>query len=109
MESIGITTRRTFVKLAVMGTGIFLTGINIAKAAFEETVSNVKARMKGTYDQDARMKYRKSQDNPEIKQIYREFLHEPNSHEAHHLLHTKYTDRSKKILQLDGKGIKATL
>ena len=31
--------------------------------------------------------------NPQIKQLYAEFLGEPNSHKAHHLLHTTYTAR----------------
>jgi len=32
--------------------------------------------------------------NPDIKKLYEEFLGKPNSHLAHRLLHTEYTDRS---------------
>ena len=40
------------------------------------------------------MKLRKSHENPEVKAIYDEYLGEPNSHKAHELLHTHYTERS---------------
>ena len=33
---------------------------------------------------------RKSQDNPDIQKLYKEYLGEPNSETAHHLLHTHY-------------------
>ena len=39
------------------------------------------------------MKLRKSHENPEVKQIYDEYLGEPNSHKAHEILHTHYTER----------------
>lgn len=38
---------------------------------------------------------RKSHDNPEMKRIYEEYLKEPGSHKAHHLLHTHYVARNK--------------
>lgn len=50
-------------------------------------------RMKGLYKDDKKQVIRKSHENPEIKQIYEEFLGEPNSHKAHELLHTSYTPR----------------
>ena len=34
--------------------------------------------------------YRKSQENPDVLRLYDEFYGEPNSHEAHNLLHTTY-------------------
>ena len=52
-------------------------------------------RAKALYDEDKAKTLRKSHENPEIKQIYAEFLGEPNSHKAHELLHTTYTARSK--------------
>ena len=39
---------------------------------------------------------RQSHKNPDIQTLYSEFLHEPNSHLAHELLHTHYADRSGK-------------
>lgn len=39
---------------------------------------------------------RRSHENPEIQKIYADFLGSPCSELSHHLLHTTYTDRSKK-------------
>lgn len=50
-------------------------------------------RSQSTYTHDANVEYRKSHDNPEIKEIYKNFLGEPLGHKSHHLLHTKYTAR----------------
>jgi NADP-reducing hydrogenase subunit HndD len=51
-------------------------------------------RIEAIYQEDEGKKMRKSHDNPEIKQIYEEFLGKPLSEKSHHLLHTKYTKRS---------------
>lgn len=48
------------------------------------------ARREATFAHDRALPYRKSHENPAIKKIYDEFLEEPNSHIAHHLLHTGY-------------------
>ncbi|MDR1905005.1 MAG: [FeFe] hydrogenase, group A [Treponema sp.] len=50
-------------------------------------------RTKGIYQDDENSKYRCSHQNPFIKQIYDEFLGEPNGRKAHELLHTKYIPR----------------
>ena len=50
-------------------------------------------RAKALYDEDAGKPIRKSHENPEIKQIYDEYLGKPNSHKAHTLLHTTYEQR----------------
>jgi NADH-quinone oxidoreductase subunit G len=50
-------------------------------------------RSKGIYTDDEKSTYRCSHQNPFIKQVYEEFLGEPNGHKAHDLLHTKYTAR----------------
>jgi iron-only hydrogenase group A len=54
-----------------------------------------KARIKAIYKEDEGKKLRKSHDNPEIKKIYEDFLLKPLGEKSHHLLHTKYTKRSK--------------
>lgn len=56
---------------------------------------NRAARAAGIYKVDANCKVRKSHENPAVKQIYKEFLGEPNSHKAHDLLHTHYTPRNR--------------
>jgi len=60
--------------------------------------SILKARAKAIYEEDVNKPIRKSHENPYIKQLYEEFLGEPNSEKAHHLLHTHYFDKKKKII-----------
>ena len=54
-----------------------------------------KARIAAIYREDEGKKLRKSHENPEIKQIYAEFLGKPLGEKSHHLLHTKYTPRKR--------------
>lgn len=42
------------------------------------------------YDLDSKKQIRFSHDNPEIQTLYKEFLGEPLSEKAHHLLHTEH-------------------
>ncbi len=51
-------------------------------------------RVAGIYADDERSVFRCSHQNPDIKQIYEDFLGEPLSHKSHELLHTTYTPRS---------------
>ena len=51
-------------------------------------------RAKSIYDADKGMKYRKSHDNPAIKELYETYLGEPNGHKAHKILHTSYVKRN---------------
>jgi NADH-quinone oxidoreductase subunit G len=64
------------------------------------TKSNEKRaeRIEGIYKEDAGLPLRKSHENPEVKQIYEEFLKEPLGHKSHELLHTHYTAKNKKYL-----------
>ncbi|ORC35337.1 ferredoxin [Marispirochaeta aestuarii] len=50
-------------------------------------------RIAGMYADDEKSVIRCSHQNPEIKQIYKEFLGKPLSKKAHELLHTNYTPR----------------
>ncbi|MFO7575309.1 MAG: NADH-dependent [FeFe] hydrogenase, group A6 [Bacteroidales bacterium] len=61
-------------------------------------VSILKARAEAIYEEDRKKPLRKSHENPFIIKLYDEFLGEPNSEKAHHLLHTKYFDRKKRII-----------
>jgi len=63
------------------------------------TKSNVKRaeRIKAIYVEDEKLPLRKSHDNPEVQQLYKEFLHEPLGHKSHELLHTHYTPKNKKF------------
>jgi NADP-reducing hydrogenase subunit HndD len=57
----------------------------------------IKARAAAIYTEDRKKPLRKSHENPFIIKLYEEFLGEPNSEKAHHLLHTHYFDKKKKI------------
>lgn len=52
-------------------------------------------RAKALYSEDERLVLRQSHNNPQIKQLYDEFLEAPNSHKAHELLHTTYKAKEK--------------
>lgn len=52
-------------------------------------------RAKALYSEDERLVLRQSHNNPQIKQLYDEFLEAPNSHKAHELLHTTYKAKTK--------------
>ncbi|MBR3651836.1 MAG: iron hydrogenase small subunit, partial [Victivallales bacterium] len=47
-------------------------------------------RMAGLYLEDANKPRRMSHQNPDIQKLYKEYLGEPGSEKAHHLLHTHY-------------------
>lgn len=50
-------------------------------------------RAEALYKNDANSTVRKSHENPAIIELYREYLGEPGSEKAHHLLHTSYKPR----------------
>ena len=64
------------------------------KADVEERRTMVDSRIESLYKGDAQMKFRKSHENPELKQLYEEFYRKPLSPIAEEMLHTSYTDRS---------------
>ena len=51
------------------------------------------ARIKAIYEVDADMPLRKSHANPDVQQLYKDFLKEPLGEKSHHLLHTHYQKR----------------
>jgi len=69
-------------------------GQPIVSAQIRNWVDIRAERAKALYTEDESKVLRKSHENPEIKQIYADFLGEPNSHKAHELLHTTYIKRS---------------
>ncbi|MBQ6979500.1 MAG: iron hydrogenase small subunit [Clostridia bacterium] len=54
-------------------------------------------RANALYSEDERQTIRQSHNNPQIKDLYKEFLGEPNSHLAHELLHTSYNKNRKRF------------
>ena len=60
-----------------------------------DDISVKQQRAEGLYQEDKELPMRMSYQNPEIQKLYDEFLKEPNSHKAHELLHTHYTNKFK--------------
>lgn len=58
----------------------------------------IKARAAAIYREDSKKPLRKSHENPFIIKLYEEYLGSPNSERAHHLLHTGYFDKKKKVV-----------
>ncbi|MGM0567134.1 MAG: NADH-dependent [FeFe] hydrogenase, group A6 [Bacteroidota bacterium] len=56
----------------------------------------LKKRIAALYKEDAGKKIRKSHENPNIKELYSEYLGEPLGEKSHELLHTKYFDTRQK-------------
>jgi NADP-reducing hydrogenase subunit HndD len=56
--------------------------------------SILKKRAEAIYREDAGKPIRKSHENPFITELYKEFLGKPLGEKSHHLLHTKYFDKS---------------
>ena len=54
-----------------------------------------KARIAAIYREDEGKTMRKSHENPDIQQIYAEFLGKPLGEKSHHLLHTEYEVRAR--------------
>jgi iron-only hydrogenase group A len=61
----------------------------------EKTDEVKKLRSQGLYSIDQSRKHRKSHENPEVKALYDEYMEKPNSHKAHHILHTHYIKRDR--------------
>ena len=70
-------------------------GQPIKTADVRNNISVAGERGKAIYNSDKKMSYRKSHENPAIKEIYDQYFGKPNSHKAHEILHTGYTPRSK--------------
>ncbi len=58
------------------------------------------ARIGAIYKEDEGKKLRKSHENEEIKRLYKDFLIKPLGEKSHHLLHTKYTNKQRRMSAL---------
>ncbi len=70
-------------------------GQPIVSAQDKMDINPYVVRAKATYAEDAGKPKRKSHENEEIKQLYKEFLGEAGGHKSHELLHTHYHQRPK--------------
>ncbi len=67
-------------------------------------IDSLEKRQQVLINIDKTSKFRKSQDNPDIINLYTEFYGEPNSEKAHKLLHTHYFNRKGKITKSSKMG-----
>jgi ferredoxin hydrogenase gamma subunit len=58
---------------------------------------HARRRREAIYDIDKKKEVRQSHNNPQVRQLYEEFLGSPLSHQAEQLLHTKYIDRNRAV------------
>lgn len=88
------TSKYHFIEIMSCPGGCVNGGGQPIKSAFVRNFGDVKGtRAKAIYDTDKDNILRTSHANPEVVDIYKEFLGEPNSHIAHEVLHTKYYPR----------------
>ncbi|HPT01452.1 MAG TPA: NADH-dependent [FeFe] hydrogenase, group A6 [Bacteroidales bacterium] len=52
-------------------------------------------RAEAIYEEDMGMPIRKSHENPEVAEVYQEYLGHPCGHQSHELLHTHYVERKR--------------
>lgn len=96
VEREGIS-RRQFVKgsaALVVSVGLLGVFAKFGVSAVNTSDDYIAKRAAGLYSLDEKMAIRKSHENPEIVQIYKEFLSpgevKPLTQKSHHLLHTRY-------------------
>jgi NADP-reducing hydrogenase subunit HndD len=70
-------------------------GQPIVKADVRASVNVSELRARALYSEDEGKARRKSQDNAELKVLYKDYLGEIGGHKAHELLHTTYVARDK--------------
>jgi len=70
-------------------------GTPIRSATEVSYIDLKRARAKALYNEDRSKAKRKSHENAELKQLYKDFLGEFGGHKAHELLHTHYQKRDK--------------
>ncbi len=95
-ERAGMTRRQFFKGAGMLTVSAIFLGV-FSKLGFDALAAStdyIEKRAAGLYALDEKMAIRKSHENPEIAQIYKDFLSpgeiKPVSEKAHHLLHTKY-------------------
>lgn len=105
VEKSGITRRQFFKGAGILAATAVFAGV-LAKIGIDITKASdkyIEKRIAGLYTLDERMTIRKSHENPEIIQIYKEFLSpgevKPLSEKAHHLLHTRYGNDIPKLIE----------
>ena len=67
--------------------------INGGGQPIHQKTDKIKKRIQALYEIDSNAKLRLSHENESVKKLYAEYFEKPNSHKAHEILHTTYSDR----------------
>ena len=105
--SIISTTRRGFLKGACILSGGLLLGVRMVDKAYAgvKGIRDYMAdRINAVYKTDLQFPRRASQDNEQVKLMYKEFIGKPLSPKAEELLHTRWFDKSEGIKKLMAVG-----
>ena len=101
-------TRRSFLKMCICAGTAVLAGVQTtahAASQVKRLYSYMQDRIGGVYNADNKFVVRASQDNIQVQELYKNFLHEPGGHISHELLHMHFSDKSAPLvaLQKDNK------
>ena len=105
--SIKSITRRGFLRGCCILTGGLAMGIHWtgrAVARVRSIKDYMQDRIASVYREDKSFVHRASQDNEQVKALYQKFLEKPLSEKSHHLLHTKWYDKSAAVKKLHAEG-----
>ncbi len=69
-------------------------GQPIIPSSLQDKIDVRALRAKALYEIDDSKELRQSHENLRVQKLYAEFLEAPNSHKAHHLLHTTYSKKT---------------
>jgi len=98
-----ILTRRSLLKMCIGAGTMAIAGINTTANAvykIKRLHSYMQDRITGVYNADKKFALRASQDNPQVQELYRKYLHEPGGHISHEYLHMHFADKSAPIIAL---------
>ena len=70
-------------------------GQPIKSSKIRSAVDVRRKRAEAMYSIDEKSAIRKSQDNPVLQKIYKEYIGKPGEEKAHELLHTHYAEKEK--------------
>ncbi len=71
-------------------------GQPVQSAAVRNFIDLKGLRAQALYGEDKNMAVRMSHENQSVKKLYDDYLGEPGGHKAHSILHTKYSERTKR-------------
>ncbi|MCI6006215.1 MAG: [FeFe] hydrogenase, group A [Blautia sp.] len=71
--------------------------LNGGGAPLLSSPDQVADRMVKMYESDEKNPVRRSHENTQVQELYRDYLEEPCGHLSHHLLHTTYVDRTNEV------------